>query len=1065
MLGSLAGGYLFPPVLPTVSGPRLQDITGTAATVGAPIPRGWGTFPAAGCIIWQGDVREVIVSDEVGGKGSPSQTVETPTYFQDFALGLNDGEIEGVRRIWANGKIAYDRTPQRDDETLEQFNARLAQSDALSDIMTVYLGTEIQDPDPTLEAAEGIGEVSAFRGLAYLVFTSWQCKPEDGSRIPGQWKVECYTAGAALANDVSEYANEVLYEWDVGNELPLNAQNVHEYEALRTGLSAFPVSGTFSTLQAAQSAIETARGRTYGVYTYYSLKEPGSIGDEINISVGGTPVSARFGGHDATDIFLAFNHFSPATYVYTETTNYWCTNEIPMDGVYHWGEGVGITGRDTDGIVWLRYDPPGGDDPFMDIQASCGAFMGSNGSGDCAIRVRRLPQPPSSPCIAGSAIGDNWCVNAAGQLVRAGEWLLDNSQNYLVLQSLDQDTGGMGEVNAYPLNPVLPLGHVNDTQAFWEEAYTTAVLYGYMQEGLAYGVDYPALQGFAYVREFSSATITTNKIPIADIIRDLSIEAGMLEADLDLTDISELLVTGYVRTRVMAARAAVDPLRSVGFFDGYESNGKIKFIRRGKAAAFALDDDDLGAHIVGEDAPSRITTRKLLETELPRQVRVHYLSQSRDYEAGQQDSPVRIEVDSVNDMDIELAVVLDDDEAAKIASVIWADYWASRHVHEIAVDARFHALEPTDPGLVPVDGRMERMRIVDITDSLPNVRKMTLMRDDDGSYVSFAVAEPPPLRVPPLTPLSPAELVLLDLPALRDEDNNAGIYAAARPLISGATFKGAAIMRSTDGGGNYTVVTQVGSPTPMGVLVTAPSAGPTTIWDDEAVIRVDLQSGVLENRTADAVIAGANAAAIGAHGRWEIVQFRNVTQITETIFDLSGLLRGRRGTEHNVGTSEAGDRFVMLSMGTLVRVPLDLAFVGQELKYKAVATGVSIDSATVMDFTGEGEVLKPFSPVLIEGTRNDDGDLTITWIRRGRIGHTLAPGTDIPLSEEIEDYEVDILNGDLEVRRTISVTDRTTTYLAPQQILDLGAVSESIIVRVYQISAAVGRGHYAEETL
>jgi hypothetical protein len=180
---------------------------------------------------------------------------------------------------------------------------------------------------------------------------------------------------------------------------------------------------------------------------------------------------------------------------------------------------------------------------------------------------------------------------------------------------------------------------------------------------------------------------------------------------------------------------------------------------------------------------------------------------------------------------------------------------------------------------------------------------------------------------------------------------------------------------------------------------------------------------------------------------------------------LSGLLRGRRGTEHTVGLSRNGDRFVMLSTGTLTRVGLDLSLVNKPMQYKAVAAGLPIDSATTQAFTGNAEALRPFSPGFITGERDVAGNLTIRWIRRGRIGQTLAPGADIPLSEEIEDYEVEILTGDGEARRTISTLTPSAVYTADQQVVDFGSVQESVTVRVYQISAAVGRGHYTEDSL
>lgn len=1066
-LGSLAGGYLFPPQLPTVQGPRLADITSTSATVGTPIQRGWGTWPTPGCIIWQSDVREVVEKEEVGGKGSPSQTVETPTYYQDFAVGLNDGEIQGIRRMWGNGKIVVDRKLRNPLNAGDTFYGRaiqqLLRSQMEFDKMEIYLGTEDQMPSPTMEAALGADNVSAFRGLAYVVFVNWKCKPEDGNRMPGQWKFELYQNGIEEDAVLDIYANERLLPWNprIDQLDPRNPTGDPSYEYSTGSDHTLP---RYSSIQFALTAAGTNGTGYYGIDSELRGWWIGSAGNGDEIMPYDEDVTyAVRDGHLAVKMWFAR----------------WISPQIR----------VNITGDGNKCATWPSCEEPWwahttGDNfdkhatyQINDHSLCANAFGFPLGThhGDCggdrrlwqlvdqSIYVWRGSIPPADPCYAAIDGTTAYCLNYYGEIIPATPWVLDNATTYKVLQPYTHTFTG---VSKYPLGPARPLGHPQyNEQTFWEGAYAAAVARRWMPEGLTYGVDYPATQGYAYKRASTGFSVVTLKVPLWHIIRDISIEAGMTEDQLDLTDIEDIMITGYIRTRVMTARAAIDPLRSFGFFDAYESNGKLKFVKRGGPIAASIPEDDLGVHVVGEAPPSKITTRKLMDYDLPRQVRVHYIAESRDYEAGQQDSPVRIETDAVNDLDVELTIVLDDEEAAKIASVLWADYWASRWVHETVVDAKYHALEPTDPIEVPVDGFMERMRIVSVLDVLPNVRKFDLQRDDDGAYISYAVAEPPPLTTPPLAIVSPVEVVLLDLPPLRDEDDNAGLYAAARPIASDALFQGAAIMRSADGGSNFSTVANVGSTTPMGFLVGVAPVGPTAVWDEGNEILVDLVSGALESRTAAAVLAGANAAAIGSHGFWEIVQFRNVSQISETIYRLTGLLHGRRGTEHNVGLAQDGDRFVMLSTGTLTRVPLDLALVNKPMLYKAVAAGLPIDGAPTQEFTGAGEALKPFSPGFIVGTRDDDDNLTITWIRRGRIGQTLAPGVDVPLSEEIEDYEVEIMTEALEARRTISTLVESATYTAKQQIVDFGSVQTEVHVRIYQISASVGRGHYSEAIL
>jgi hypothetical protein len=210
----------------------------------------------------------------------------------------------------------------------------------------------------------------------------------------------------------------------------------------------------------------------------------------------------------------------------------------------------------------------------------------------------------------------------------------------------------------------------------------------------------------------------------------------------------------------------------------------------------------------------------------------------------------------------------------------------------------------------------------------------------------------------------------------------------------------------------------------------------------------------------------ANALAIGEHGRWEIVQFGVATQTSATTWELSHLLRGRRATEHNTGTGVIGDYAVLLSTG-VVRLELQNADVGIERHYKAVTIGQTFASGTAQAFTGDGEALKPFSPVMIAGTRDGSNNLTITWVRRGRFGYEMTSGVDVPLSEASESYEVDILaTGSPDtVLRTIPVTAETADYSAVDQTADGFTPGDEISVRIYQMSATVGRGHYGEATI
>jgi hypothetical protein len=64
----------------------------------------------------------------------------------------------------------------------------------------------------------------------------------------------------------------------------------------------------------------------------------------------------------------------------------------------------------------------------------------------------------------------------------------------------------------------------------------------------------------------------------------------------------------------------------------------------------------------------------------------------------------------------------------------------------------------------------------------------------------------------------------------------------------------------------------------------------------------------------------------------------------------------------------------------------------------------------------------------------------------------------VPLGEEIEAYEIDVMAGPL-VKRTISSSTPTATYSAANQTTDGFTPGNPITVNVYQLSAVRGRGH------
>ena len=174
-------------------------------------------------------------------------------------------------------------------------------------------------------------------------------------------------------------------------------------------------------------------------------------------------------------------------------------------------------------------------------------------------------------------------------------------------------------------------------------------------------------------------------------------------------------------------------------------------------------------------------------------------------------------------------------------------------------------------------------------------------------------------------------------------------------------------------------------------------------------------------------------------------------------YTLSGLLRGRLGTEWAVSTHSAGERFIMLD--GRVGKQAGNSIIGLPRSYKGITFGATLTSATAQNLTYSGVALKPYNPVHITGSRDGSSNLTISWVRRTRMGGAWQDAVDAALSESSEAYEVEILNGSSVVRTLSGLSSPTASYSAVDQTTDFGSPQSSVDVRVYQLSAVVGRGY------
>ena len=154
------------------TGARLEELHVLSSTDGASMPIVYGRVRLGGQVIWADQPIEHQINRRAGGKGGPR--ISERKYTLSLAIGLCEGKIDGIGRIWADGAV---------------FEGTLTS-------MRVYPGTETQLPDPLIETKEGSLNTPAFRGLAYVVFEDLSLE-EFGNRIP-QFSFEVFRTPKVL---------------------------------------------------------------------------------------------------------------------------------------------------------------------------------------------------------------------------------------------------------------------------------------------------------------------------------------------------------------------------------------------------------------------------------------------------------------------------------------------------------------------------------------------------------------------------------------------------------------------------------------------------------------------------------------------------------------------------------------------------------------------------------------------------------------------------------------------------------------------------------------------------
>jgi hypothetical protein len=511
-------------------------------------------------------------------------------------------------------------------------------------------------------------------------------------------------------------------------------------------------------------------------------------------------------------------------------------------------------------------------------------------------------------------------------------------------------------------------------------------------------------------------------------------------------------VDGYVLDRAMSPREAIEPLASLYGFDAVASGGQTRFVSRVGKIMREIGDDDLVANKDG----TLLSLKRAQDSELPHEIALSFSDSERNYEVARVLSR-RLEGYSLRLGEAQAAVATHRANAQRLANVWLQDLWIGRETADFALRPGLAALEPGD--LIRVNGvangRLFQIRRVNDG----SIRRIVARAVDPSVYDGAAPSVARPATAAPKV-LGPPRIIALDLAMARTDPAPLSYIAAFADPWPGAL----AVWRLV--GGGYENIGPIEKRATIGDTIDVLRAGTVGRFDNGASVTVKLGAGALASVDDASLFAGRTTLAIkGPDGAWEIFAFSRAQLVADRTYLLSRLLRGLGGEDYLATRDVPAGAPIVLLDDAIVPLAQDAAALDSPITYRIGPVNRDYADPTYVQatLTPTRKALMPLAPTNARARRTDDG-VKISFIRRGRLDADAWEPIDIPLGEASEAYEIEIAlpSGG---NRVLAAAAPQVLYPANVELADFGAAQIALAVRIYQISARVGRGFPLNATL
>lgn len=1025
-IGGAVGGLLEPKQHTETN--RIDDIKVSISKYGDMIPETWGNNVPTATAVWSTYIIE-IGETQSQGKGGGVENTNYRQFIQSmWCLGRTPppGTTVTLRKAWINGKLNYDSS-----SGLSAAQALATEENPWVSI-ALLPGFDDQLPVPMIETYEGVGNVPAFRGRICLFIYGLEC---PGGRVPqlafelcigadvGPLVVKQIDVAPAAASTGAVITAEGVWSYSVAYDAPY-----------------FDVTYSFS-----QTGPMQVMGKVG------SIPEGGSM--PYPVSGGETPQLIK--PYDNGDLYLIDLEAATFTLIYSGGASgqgriYGRAAYDPTSGLFvvnNWD--TGSTGNDP-----VIFAPPNG------ISITCEAISGDGHGGvvafyDGVVHVVTtdgtavIHSRRTSAGLSDASMPET--ILAVGSM--SPRWsALYVGEGGVYLYAVDSVGGSAKIYKILPATAIDPGEFVllcDDTGATTATIFSTISKTFYCTDTFAsIGPIVNVDPGYNLIRFSVPQPVEAD---VATFIESQNLRAGLAAEQIDVSTINDSF-WGLTLKSPASARANITPVMTYSAIGVVEEDGALRYFRRAdKASVVTIPYEDLGFAEDGSEPGDPFPLVHANAQELPRSITVSYNDPNFDYQVSTVKA-MRYAVDSVLDETVTLDMAIDGSRAATVAYRLLFEKWLAQNSRSLAVSRAYAYLSAGDViTVLSRNGSYGDFMTSKITDTGARIEIECFPADSE--LLIQTVPGPQSYLAQSIDPLAPpTRLQLLDIPILRDVDNNAGLYAALDNLGDGWT--GAELLSGYDDASLVSRGT-VAADAPIGFAETILGNASSGFVDESNIFTVNIGNNDFESVTREVLLAnGGEFWAYGAPGRWEIGSSAQGDALGDGRYILSRHLRGQFGTEANAALHQAGDKFVLLRIAGMLRPLMGVGDIGQAQKYRAVSKGRSLNSAASQTYTNTGEGLRPLSPINLR--RSNTNDLSVD--RRSRLAMNNSTG-EIPLGEATEAWAWDFYTSSGFTTLIGTALTATATVTAAQIAAAGASPSGALYVRVSQISQSVGRGH------